>query len=202
MQQWPETSESLIQRIQDPVDADAWTQFLAIYRPVVYRLALSRGLQHADADDLAQQVFVSISQAIDDWDPEKFGSRFRSWLYRIAQNAIINAVTRRPADQGAGSTSVQQMLSEVPQRDDDLTLEIAAEARAEAFRWAAKEIKPEFTQTTWAMFWESAVNGWSIKSVAESHNRSAGAVYAARYRVMQRIKEKVCEVSDILGERR
>ena len=51
MNDWPETSESLVLRVKDPADAAAWSAFLAIYRPVVYRLARSRGLQDADVDD-------------------------------------------------------------------------------------------------------------------------------------------------------
>ena len=59
-----ETSESLILRVKDPANATAWSAFLAIYRPVIYRLARSRGLQDADAEDLAQQVLVSISRTV------------------------------------------------------------------------------------------------------------------------------------------
>ena len=51
MNDWPETSESLILRSKDPANAAASSAFLAIYRPVVYRLARSRGLQDADAGD-------------------------------------------------------------------------------------------------------------------------------------------------------
>ncbi len=60
MDQWPETNESLILRVKDPLDAASWFDFLSIYRPDVVRLACGRGLQHADADDLAQQVFRSV----------------------------------------------------------------------------------------------------------------------------------------------
>jgi RNA polymerase sigma-70 factor (ECF subfamily) len=38
-------------------DVAAWNEFPAIYRPVVLSMALRRGLQHADADDLAWQIF-------------------------------------------------------------------------------------------------------------------------------------------------
>ena len=54
MDNWPETSESLILRLNNQQDVAAWNEFLAIYRPVVLRMALRRGMQHADADDLAQ----------------------------------------------------------------------------------------------------------------------------------------------------
>ncbi len=67
MNDWPETSESLMLRMKDPADAAAWSTFLAIYRPVVYRLARSRGLQDAVADDSTQQVFVCIARSVASW---------------------------------------------------------------------------------------------------------------------------------------
>ncbi|HJN10352.1 MAG: hypothetical protein QGG09_11400 [Pirellulaceae bacterium] len=53
MAQLPETRNSLLLKVRDPADADAWIEFAAIYRPVIYRLARRRGLQDADAEDLA-----------------------------------------------------------------------------------------------------------------------------------------------------
>lgn len=199
MKDWPETSESLILRVKDPADGAAWSAFLAIYRPVVYRLARSRGLQDADADDLAQQVFASIARAVEGWEPAKGMPPFRAWLYRIARNEIIKAITRRKPD-AAGSSSVQERLNSIPQREEHATTELIRESRLEAFRWAADEIRPEFTAATWSMFWESTVAGTPVKEVARVFERTTGAVYLARYRVMQRLKEKVEEVSDIWSD--
>ena len=38
MSEWPSTRLSLLVRIRDPRDERAWTEFLAIYTPLVYRL--------------------------------------------------------------------------------------------------------------------------------------------------------------------
>lgn len=194
MHELPETNESLIARVKDPADAAGWGEFLAIYRPVVYRLARKRGLQHADAEDLAQQVFMSIARAIERWEPGDGRPPFRAWLYRIARNAILKSLTRKKPDVGAGSTSVQEFLHEVPE-DDDVTAAFVRESRLETIRWAGREIRSEFTKATWSMFWETSVEGRPVAEVAASYGRSAGAVYMARYRVMQRIREKVAEIT-------
>lgn len=60
----PDTRDSLIVQVQNPANRDAWEQFTAFYRPTVYRLARTRGLQDADADDLAPQVLLAVARAI------------------------------------------------------------------------------------------------------------------------------------------
>lgn len=197
MHDWPETSESLIFRVADPEDATSWSQFLAIYRPVVVRLACRQGLQHANADDLAQQVFMSVAKTIEHWRPSPGQPPFRVWLTRITRNAIVNALTRRRPDAACGATSVQDLLHSLPNRDVETTELLVEEARKEAFRWASNEIRDEFTQATWSMFWLTAVEGNPVADVAALHRRTTGAVYLARYRVMQRLKEKVLEASEV-----
>lgn len=200
MHDLPDSSESLILRVRDPADAEAWARFVAIYRPVVYRLARSRGLQDVDAQDLAQQVLVLVARSVDRWEPGEGMPPFRAWLLRIARNEILKALTRRRPDVAAGSTSVQELLGQVPGRDVDVMSELLLESRLEAFRWAANEIRCDFTETTWTMFWETAVEGQAAADVASRLGRSTGAVYIARCRVMQRLKEKVYEVPDIWSD--
>ncbi len=200
MHHWPETNESLILRVKDPADAASWSDFLSIYRPVVIRMACGLGLQHADADDLAQQVFLSVAKAIESWEPDSHQPPFRVWLSRITRNAIVNALTRRKPDAPGGSTSVQQMLRELPDRSDATAQQLMEESRREAIRWATEEIQSEFTEQTWAMFWLSSIEGESVAEVARRQNKTPGAVYMARFKVMQRLKDKILEVSEVWSD--
>ena len=43
---------------------------MEIYEPLVYQLARQRGLQDADARELAQEVFVAVTSAIERWQPD------------------------------------------------------------------------------------------------------------------------------------
>lgn len=200
MNDWPETSESLILRVKDSADSAAWSAFVAIYRPVVYRMARSRGLQDADAEDLAQQVFVSIARSVEGWILREDGPPFRAWLYRIAHNEILKSITRRKPDAATGSSSVQEMLREVPHPHSDASVELLREGRRQAFCWASNVIRSEFSTATWTMFWQSTVEELSVDEVAKANGRSTGAVYLARYRVMKRLKETIDEISDLWSE--
>ena len=195
MTDFPETSESLIARVKDLADGAAWTEFLEIYQPVVYRMAKRRGMQDADAQDVAQRVFVAVSQAIGDWQPGSDRPPFRAWLVTIARNAVTKALTRRPRDNAAGSSSVMELLDAVPADDPETTAELLQESRREAMRWAADQIRPEFSEATWRLFWETAIEGREVGEVASDSGRTPGAVYMARFRVSRRLKEKVQELS-------
>ena len=157
---YPDTRPSLLLRIRDPRDADAWNEFADIYRPAILRLAKIRGLQNADAEDLAQTVLISTAKAIQNWKPDPNRARFRSWLNRLAQNAIINAIQRAKPDRGSGNT---ETLSWLHQHAVEISTEqITTELKRQVFRYAAEKIRCEFQEETWQAFWRTAVEGQSV----------------------------------------
>jgi RNA polymerase sigma-70 factor, ECF subfamily len=194
MSNFPETNHSLIARLQDIGDGASWTEFLGIYQPVVYRMARRRLLQDADAHDVMQQVFLSVAKAIESWEPGVGKPPFRAWLSTIARNAITKALSRRPRDRAAGTTSVASIL-ERQAASEVTTGEILAEARQETIRWAAEQIRSEFSAEIWRIFELTVLNGVPIAELASSSGRSAGSIYVARFRVITRLKEKIQEVS-------
>src|SRR6185295_10812450 len=102
----------------DRADVEAWREFAAIYRPAAYRLARRRGMQDADAEDLAQRVLVTISEKIATWRPTSPKGSFRAWLSVVARNQIVNAVTRRRPDSATGGSGVVERLNNHPATEE------------------------------------------------------------------------------------
>ncbi|MFN3191327.1 MAG: sigma-70 family RNA polymerase sigma factor [Aureliella sp.] len=193
MAEIPETRESLIVRVKDPRDRDAWDQFVSIYRPVIYRMARSRGIQDADAQDLAQRVLVSISQAIPAWEPRD-GIRFRHWLAKVAKNAAMNALSRKPQDLGRGGSEHLLYLKEVEGEPNDGSYEI--EMQRQMFRRAARIVRKRADDTTWLAFSLTMIEGISCEAAAAQLGLSPGSVYAARSRIVRRLREQVNKLSE------
>ena len=108
----PETRASLLIRLKDRADQTAWTEFVEIYQPVIRRLALRRGMQTADAEDVTQQVLLAISKAIRRWEVDPQRGKFRTWLHRVAHNAILNTLTRGPRELGSGDSDLIRQLEQ------------------------------------------------------------------------------------------
>jgi RNA polymerase sigma-70 factor (ECF subfamily) len=193
----PATRHTLIVKLRDPADAGAWREFVAIYEPLVYGLARRKGLQDADARDLCQEVFRTVAQAIDRWDTDPARGRFRGWLSRSARNLLVNFLTRRPYRlRGSGSTSVQELLEAQPAGDPSATALFEAEYRRRLFRWAADQVKSEFTSKTWNAFWQTAVEGRPPGDVAAELGLSVGAVYIARSRALARLRHRIGQLGE------
>ena len=144
----PETRPSLIVRLQSDVDPAAWEEFVAIYRPMIVRLATRRGMQHSDAEDVAQGVLLSVSRSIVRWklDPEK--ARFRTWLQQIVRNATFIAIVRHPVDRALGGTMGLHSLSAIAADEGDISPQFEFEWRREVFRWASDEVRNELHPAT------------------------------------------------------
>lgn len=187
----PETRPSLLLRVRDADDDEAWEQFSDIYRPVIVRVAMMKGLQAADADDLAQQVLMAVAGAIDRFEPDNGKGKFRTWLKRVTDNAALNALTRGVPDKASGKDGVRAFLEQRPARsgpDSDL---LKTEFRRELFTQAAAEIRSEFSDDTWNSFWLTTVQGIAVEVAATQLGRTRGSVYASRSRVMKRLRQVV-----------
>lgn len=192
----PETRPSLLLRIRDADDRDAWDQFSEIYRPVICRVARLKGLQQADAEDLAQQVLLSVAGAIDRWQPDEGRAKFRTWLKRVTENAALNALTRGLPDAASGSKAIDACLQQRPAKSDPDSDLLRTEYRREIFSRAAQQIRQEFLDDTWNAFWLTAVDGLDIEAAAKQLNCNRGSIYASRSRVMKRLKQKVEEYTE------
>src|SRR5918912_3073590 len=91
----PTTQASLLVRLADARDADAWGQFVELYAPPVYAFARRHGLQDADAADLTQDVLRAVSGAFrrGDYDPRR--GPFRAWLFTVVRNKLRDFLTAR-----------------------------------------------------------------------------------------------------------
>jgi RNA polymerase sigma factor (sigma-70 family) len=197
MQGIPETRASLLIRLRQPGNQAAWREFASLYEPLIYRLAARKGFQHADAQDLLQDVLVAIARGIDRLEIGEDKGRFRGWLFRICRNLIVNALEKRQRlVLGSGDSDICERLAQEPELSPQEQTAYILEFRRELFHWAARGIRGEFQPATWNLFWRTSVVGDPIADAARELGLSLGAAYAARCRVLARLRKKIEELED------
>lgn len=191
----PLTRVTLLARIRDGRDADAWSEFVQIYGPVVYRFARNRGLQDADAADLMQDVLRSVARNAHrmEYDPKR--GTFRGWLYTVTRNKIYNFLSsQRNRPRGSGDPDAQERLDATPAREDENAgpdAEWEKEYQRGISARAMDKVKDEFQPATWQAFWLTAVEGKPAAEVGAGLKMTSGAVYVAKSRVLSRLREEV-----------
>jgi len=63
------------------------------YRRWIYNVALRMTLDHQDAEDVSQEILIKLITKMATFRPEK--GQFRTWLYRIVANHVLNMKTRK-----------------------------------------------------------------------------------------------------------
>src|SRR5262249_43390328 len=79
------TLPSLLERLRQPVDQEAWERFVHLYTPLLCRWARKVGAPALEVGDVVQDVFAVLVHKLPDfqYDPSQ---RFRGWLWTITVN--------------------------------------------------------------------------------------------------------------------
>src|SRR6516165_8622865 len=91
------TNPTLLNRLGDWRDHEAWVDFVTRYDPVI-RLSCRRYRLSADAaEELCQRVWIDLARRMRTfrYDP---GKTFRGWLRRLCESRAIDLVRRKNAD--------------------------------------------------------------------------------------------------------
>lgn len=83
-----ELERSLLRRLRER-DERAFRELLELHRDRVYNITYRMLGNRAEAEDVAQEVFISVFKTIDQFREE---SKFSTWLYRVAVNHCKNRI--------------------------------------------------------------------------------------------------------------
>lgn len=190
------TSTELLEGLRDPGNREVWGQFVDRYRDLIVRTGLRAGLNEADAEDFAQQSLLAFSTAYRDGRYQRSQGGLRAWMFGIVRIQLRNALRARGRRGRAADTEELAGLA-----GDDGFGEIEAvwaqEWHAAVLRQCLVEIAREVEPTTLAAFERFALRGESADAVAGALGLSANAVYGAKRRVLQRMRELLPAIDEI-----
>jgi RNA polymerase sigma-70 factor (ECF subfamily) len=185
-----QTRPSLLVRLRDPQDQEAWRTFLDLYAPLIYGFGRKSGLQDADAADLTQIVLQAVNTSIGGLDYEPAKGTFRGWLFGVARNQLGKWRRSQRQPQGTGDTENLEQLAAHP-APDGVADWWETEYKRQRFLVAAQRVRPHVKEDAWHAFWQTAVEGKPANDVATELNIKLGALYTAKSRVLALIKKEI-----------
>ena len=180
------TPATLLEQVRNPGDREAWRRFVQLYTPLLYHWARRLGLQESDAADLLQDVFTLLHRKLPTFTYDHSKS-FRAWLRTITlnkwrENRRHEAVLPQQINQDALAERAD------PDRPDPSW---DVEYRQQLVRRALQIMQAEFQPTTWKACWEQVVSDRPAAEVAEELGISLSAAYAAKSRVLRRLRQQL-----------
>jgi RNA polymerase sigma-70 factor (ECF subfamily) len=179
------TPVSLLQRLRQPGQREAWARFVDLYGPLLLYWARRAGLSEEDAADAVQDIFTRLVEELPRfvYDPDR---RFRGWLYTVARNQLRNRLTRCrrvpiAADASADAVPAPDPIEAVGER----------EHRQFLVRRALEIMRADFEPATWQACWQLVVDGRPAAEIGAALGLSENAVYLARLRVLRRLRQEL-----------
>jgi RNA polymerase sigma factor (sigma-70 family) len=186
------TNPTLLNRLGDWRDHDAWVDFVTRYDPVIRSASSRYRLDAATTEELCQRVWIDLARRMRSfrYDP---GLTFRGWLRRLCQSRAVDLLRKQKAE-AVRTREVRAAASlgqDAAERFD--AEEGAASDRPLLLRLAEEVqdgVRRRVEERTWQVFWRIAVLGQSVREASEAEGISYCAAFHAHKRVGRMLREE------------
>jgi RNA polymerase sigma factor (sigma-70 family) len=190
------TSLTLIDLLrQSPRDVGAWDRFVRRYRPRIYGWCRVRGLQEADAEDVAQDVIAILTRKMARfrYDPSR---SFRAWLKAITYHALSDLIASRSRAIGDRPTPILESI----EARDDLDRRLDELFDRELLELAMARVRARVAAPTWDAFRLTTFEGHSGAEAARLLGIPVASVFVAKHRVQKSLREEIARLEGEDGE--
>ena len=157
-------------------DQEAFAELYNAYVDKIYKYIYYKVGNHADAEDLCEQVFLKAWEAIGRYT--WCGHPFSSWLYKLAHNLVVDHYrTHRE------SLPLNDLMS-TSGEPADLDGTLSQMLDAEELKAAIVQLTDEQRQVIALKF----IEGFDNAEIAQMMNKKEGAIRALQYRALRSLQ--------------
>jgi len=177
------TRQTLLQRVRDPGDREAWNEFFELYAPLLEGYARAHGLGRSDAEEVRDQCLEVLAKRLPDFEYERRRGSFQAWLHGIARGKIIDLLRARKVR--ARESVVLERLSAPDPGPDELW---EREWRAEHLRHALRVVQRDEPPERYRVFELLLLEELSVAEVGAATGLRAAQIYKLKAALLKRVR--------------
>lgn len=191
------TRPSLLFRLRDWRDESSWTEFYRLYRNFVYGCARRAGLPHADAEEVAQDVFKRVAETVHEFESDPARGSFRGWLLNLTRWRVTDKYRARkpherqsPARGGSDARDRTATIERLPDEGlDDRAIE--TEWQHHVLDAALARLARRVPARHFQIFDLYKRQDWPVLRVASELGVNPAAIYVIAHRLTKELKREV-----------
>lgn len=194
-----QTPATLLERVRNVQDTESWGEFVALYEPLLLSYVRGRLASDTDAHDIVQNILLTLLRVMPTFELDRLRGRFRSWLWRITMNAIIDDARRQRRHKAGRSPWTENVADNVPDRDEP-DEEWRKAHRRRVLQHVLSQVRGRTQAKTWLCFEQHVLQGRGCIEVAMETGITANAVCANSSRVLAKVRELCAEYEEGFGD--
>ncbi|WP_169305368.1 sigma-70 family RNA polymerase sigma factor [Coraliomargarita akajimensis] len=182
------TSHTLLAKVHDLSDHQAWNTFVAKYQRFICHILRQSNIAPSDVDDLCQQILLKLTKSIGNYDRSR--AKFRTWLAQLIRNTLFDHYRKVYAkgehiDSEALSGSLEdeqssQRMEQHIEQEWALFIVNTAMTRVEGhFRGDSVEV------------YRLTLKGLSADAIAQQKGLTVSTVYSMNKRVKAKVYQEI-----------
>ena len=188
------TRQTLIQKVKNQHDENAWEEFLQIYHKYIFAIIRASGIDKNDAGDILQEILLRLWNRLPEMDEGEI-RRFRSYLATITRNCIMDFLRKKMRHKGK-----MEKVHELGGESHLDTIQLPEIDKIAKREWenyltnqALKNIAKSFSGKAIEVFILSS-KGHEIDAIAKQLELASQSVYRLRSRVKAKLIEEVARL--------
>jgi RNA polymerase sigma factor (sigma-70 family) len=179
-------------------DPERWREFDAIYRPMLLTYLRRQGLKEPEAGDLVQDIFVKLLKGIHTYDRSR--CRFRTWLFGLAHNALIDRARRRASYRRALDGRVAHVLRATPSESLRMAEAWVRIHRERILEHALEAVRARSSSRAWACFEQRLLRNRPAAAIAAELEMEPNSVYVSASRVLKQVRAVCAEFDEDISQ--
>lgn len=172
----------------------SWDEFYRLYRKLVYGFSKKAGLSHEEAEEVTNDVFLSVAKTIHDFESDPARGTFRGWLLNLTRWKVNDKFRCRPKDMGRPRnpevTDQTGTIERIPDPNDGAP-NWDSEWQSALLDAAMARVARRANAKHFQVFELCTRRGWSILKVAKEIGINPAAVYLIRHRLRAMLRVEI-----------